>query len=588
MKEILDIIVYWFKDYYADGMYILFAFLACVYLVIIDGSRYLKLIIPSIAIVTVIFNPWLYKYIFYKLIFWRLFWMIPCVLFIALASVELIGRIEKLWKKIVFCIGVILLFSVLGNDVFKGASRGDTRNIYGLSEATIDVADVMLQYDDSPRCILSRELISQIRLYNGNIEPMYGRNAEGYINYADDSVKAMYSVMESESPDYTYVLTRALHWGYSFVVNTDSRPIDEALAKRYGYELIATTDGYNVYYNSRIDISEDEAGYSWRFDGTGWWYGDDYGDYYLDTVQQIDGSYYYFNRDGYALDNLSSDMVEALDSDDIIITQFGKDDYQKPSMCYTIDDQEGHFIIIDGGNADEVDQIMGQIWLYGGRVDAWILTHPHSDHIGAFNEIYEQYKDQIEIEKIYAIGIDNGYYHEIANTWDEIEYYDRFNELMADKSNPNYGALEYVERGDTYSIGDCSFKVYNTFTEESYDIETGSLPNAASMVLEVFGSNESMLFLGDLEQGNADLIEGLYGKELEADYVQAAHHGQNINDDFYDNILVNTKTITVDAPAWLRQEDEDNHTAYEHLVYFEEKNIRVVTYDTTPNVVVVD
>ncbi len=586
MKELIGEIIYWFKDYYADSMYILFAFFACIYLITIERKKYQKIVISTLLTFFTITNPILYLYVFRKVIFWRLFWMIPCVLLIGLALMELVGGIKVFWKKVVLCFCVLLFVVLSGNNAFIKESKGEKSNPYGLSQSTIDVADIMLKYDETPRCIISKDFISQIRLYNGNIEPMYGRNAEGFINFASDEVKVMYSVMESETPDYTYVLSRAQHWGYNFIVNTDSRPISEKDIKRYGYKLIDSVDGYNIYYNSELNDTGLE-GYEWKHDSTGWWYENTDGEYLKQTIKEINGITYYFNREGYVVENLNGEIIKNIGDGDLIVTQFGDDSLEKPSMCYTIDDQEGHFVIIDGGNLEDTETVLHQIWMYGGKVDAWILTHPHSDHIGAFNEIYEKYKDDIEIDRIYAIDIDSDYYKDTANEWDEIEYFNTFNDLINDKTNPNYGNVEFVERDKTYSIGNMSFKVYNTFTDESYEISTGSLPNACSMVFELFGNNESFLFLGDLEQGNADLIEKKYGSELCADYIQAAHHGQNIEFAFYDNLLNNCKAVTVDAPYFLRQYDPDFHTSYEHIDYFKSKKVDIYSFETTPNIIIV-
>ena len=578
-------IVYWFKDYYADYVYLVFTLIAATFLMLLDRKKYAKVVIPSIVLFIVLFNPVLYKYILVRARFWRLFWTIPGVFIVALAFIELISRREKVIHKVAITICTVLLVMVTGHNVFLGASRGDDSNVYRLSNETVMIGQMMLERDESPRCILPAGLLSSMRLYSGDIEPMYGRNAQNYINRASQEVLDMYNVMESASPDYDYVLSRAEKWGYNFVVTLYAKPIDDSVAERYGYDLLATVNEYNVYYNSRLDETVGGMdGYDWVLDDIGWKYQNSSGNYVAQTIQVVNGISYYFNREGYVVDAIDGDTATKVEDGDLIITQIGDDDYPKPTMFYTIDDQAGHFYIIDGGQTDQVDQVIEQIRLYGGVVDGWILTHPHDDHIGAFNEIYDKYKDEVEIKKIYAIDLDSEYYHEVANEWDAIEYYDRFNELMSDKSNPNYNKVEYVKRGKTYKDGELSFKVYNTFTEESYNIKTGSLPNAATMAFEVFGEDDSMLFLGDLEQGNADLMVELFGNELEAGFMQAAHHGQNVDFEFYEKIKAHT--VTVDAPAWLRLEDPDFHTAYEHLQYFNEKGLDVITYDTTPNVII--
>ena len=193
--------------------------------------------------------------------------------------------------------------------------------------------------------------------------------------------------------------------------------------------------------------------------------------------------------------------------------------------------------------------------------------------------------EHISIDSIYAIDIDGEYYEQIAQPWDSIETYNDFMSLV---DTGTMTGLSYVERGQTYSIGNIYFTVYNTFTDESYDIPTGSLPNAASMAFELYtaaGENgDSILFLADLEQGNADLMTELWGTELQADYVQAAHHGQNLDYSFYE--AVGAQTILVDAPDWLRQEDPNTHTSYEHIQWFNSEGYNVLTYNTTPNVII--
>ncbi len=86
------------------------------------------------------------------------------------------------------------------------------------------------------------------------------------------------------------------------------------------------------------------------------------------------------------------------------ITQYS-DDSGAQAMFYTITSDKKDLIIIDGGHTENAGKVRKVIEEYGNHVDIWILTHPHPDHIGAFNEIYAQ-PEGIEIDYIYDNGLD--------------------------------------------------------------------------------------------------------------------------------------------------------------------------------------
>ena len=50
-----------------------------------------------------------------------------------------------------------------------------------------------------------------------------------------------------------------------------------------------------------------------------------------------------------------------------------------------------HLIVIDGGNTCDAEYLCTYIEKLGGKVDAWFLTHPHSDHIGALRSTLERF-----------------------------------------------------------------------------------------------------------------------------------------------------------------------------------------------------
>lgn len=65
--------------------------------------------------------------------------------------------------------------------------------------------------------------------------------------------------------------------------------------------------------------------------------------------------------------------------------------YQDPEgyqcMSYTIESTDGGLVVVDGGRAWQSEELVNVIKEKGGKVDAWIITHPHDDHCGVLCSI---------------------------------------------------------------------------------------------------------------------------------------------------------------------------------------------------------
>ena len=70
------------------------------------------------------------------------------------------------------------------------------------------------------------------------------------------------------------------------------------------------------------------------------------------------------------------------------VTQHGSDSDFQQSMFYTIKGSNGKLIVIDGGWDYDAKRVRDTIKKLGGKVNLWIITHPHPDHVGAFNQIF--------------------------------------------------------------------------------------------------------------------------------------------------------------------------------------------------------
>ncbi|MCM1057637.1 MAG: MBL fold metallo-hydrolase [Firmicutes bacterium] len=258
------------------------------------------------------------------------------------------------------------------------------------------------------------------------------------------------------------------------------------------------------------------------------------------------------------------------------ITQYN-DATGSQAMFYTIESNKGALIIIDGGWSGNAEQVRSVLKEKGNHVDAWILTHPHPDHIGSFNQIYSAPGD-ITIDAIYAIEMDYDKYKAKAQPWDEFEVYENFLALTADEDR-----LYYVRSGDEFEVCGLSFFILHTY-ESWVDEMSPDLANDGSMMFKVTNQEESMLFCADVGIRVSDRIEEQWGDMLDCDYIQMGHHGNGgLSESFYR--LTEPKAAFFDAPEWLMnpESNENGWTTPQNREIMESMEAQIYYYYTAPN-----
>lgn len=76
----------------------------------------------------------------------------------------------------------------------------------------------------------------------------------------------------------------------------------------------------------------------------------------------------------------------------VFIAQYG-DESGIQGQFYAITTSKGELIVIDGGNPDNADKVRWVIREHGDHVTAWVITHPHPDHVVAFDVIWQDLGD---------------------------------------------------------------------------------------------------------------------------------------------------------------------------------------------------
>lgn len=219
---------------------------------------------------------------------------------------------------------------------------------------------------------------------------------------------------------------------------------------------------------------------------------------------------------------------------------------QGPSQMnsYVIRTDAGRVVVIDGGTADDAPYLRGFLAALGNRIEAWFVTHPHADHMGALTEILKA-PGELEIGTIYHSPMTveqmatDDYRHRLA---------DAFYAALGASVTPQ---IALTEPGLELAVDGLHLKVLQVNDRKT----TVNAYNNASIVLRLWDGRKSLLMLGDTGEESGDrLLASVPREELDCDYVQLAHHGQmGVKDDFYRT--VHFRACLWPTPLWVWNND---------------------------------
>ena len=184
--------------------------------------------------------------------------------------------------------------------------------------------------------------------------------------------------------------------------------------------------------------------------------------------------------------------------------------------------QDGRFLIVDGGYYRDADATLVLDTLKELAPDperiviaAWVITHTHGDHCGAFMRLTECYREQVVLERFLFRPAEHNF-PEPQTHWQKV-----LPEMVS-----RYAGAEtvYLHTGQRFSLGGAAVEIL--FTPENLPPAGEYIqPNTNSVVFTVTVNGHKLLVTGDASDVSMRFLNRTYGDYLKTDVITATHHG---------------------------------------------------------------
>jgi competence protein ComEC len=196
-----------------------------------------------------------------------------------------------------------------------------------------------------------------------------------------------------------------------------------------------------------------------------------------------------------------------------------------------IESPDGVRVLLDGGPAglasDAGQRIIVPYLARRGinRLEAVILSHGHSDHIGGIASVLEQ----VSVARLLVAS------EEVPGATAE---------RVVETARGRGTRLERIARGTALSVGS-SVRLY--VLHPPHETAPAKTLNNISIVCKLVYGDVSMLFAGDIETAIEDDLVHRYGSFLRSDLLKVAHHGSatSSSPSFLDAVAPETAVISV-------------------------------------------
>ena len=150
---------------------------------------------------------------------------------------------------------------------------------------------------------------------------------------------------------------------------------------------------------------------------------------------------------------------------------------------YVFQTNTGKVIVMDGGYPEEAYTLRGFIGALGNEVEAWFISHPHDDHMGALWEILKQGTQDLRIKAIYHSRItDKVIDAEPTEAEKTRDFYDKLSKCEAK-------VVDIQQPGQVFDFDGMKLKIVSVATQL-----TVNPYNNNSMIMRVWDKRKSLVF----------------------------------------------------------------------------------------------
>ena len=228
-------------------------------------------------------------------------------------------------------------------------------------------------------------------------------------------------------------------------------------------------------------------------------------------------------------------------------------------MCYIVRLSNGKFMIWDGGHDDSVykegqncQRLVNVLRGYAPnpsniRIACWLITHPHTDHIGAlqyFCNNLSKFSDVTVENLLVNLPSDIQAMQDTSSDGLEVKMnkYRSVIKKLTDKGT----VLHKSHPGQVYQFADAKLEIL--YSHDMRAEKPLKESNNLSIVSKLTIAGQTILFNGDTHTRSNEVMIKMYGEDLKVDFYQTPHHGFGPNDYRYPELARPAYTLLPIGP----------------------------------------